>query len=357
MRQPILYRRIASRSISLLFYPKNVKIKPFYDIRAIVFIYFSLHLYDIETHNRMQMRTIITHLFIAMATIVAIANPHSTQLSDNSLLYQEPYTILPQYDEDEIAFSITTATTSFVTAEADNYSQIDNYDDDDEEIEYIPAGKRKKKKKRSFNSPRTKSFWGFVAGYTSKLWSKETPDGNVTNVGLFDSSWLHGIQFGIRYNPLFKYGFGLNTGLYYEYYHYKSALIEDFNAAEQYYYYNTLNEHAIRFPLHVEYRLNFAKSFQLFFYGGFTAEYAFLGNMSKTRQGEYTPFEDNKDIYGSIIPSGERYNVAFSYGGGIRIGAIQFNVSTEKGLINVSPSKEYVLKQNKPLNIAMSIMF
>lgn len=306
----------------------------------------------------MKARIIITLLSIAMAVTMAIATPRSMMLlCNNSSPYHEPYTIHTLYDEAEIAFSLTTATTSIVTAEADSYSQINDYnDDDDEEIEYIPAGKRKKKKKRSFNSPRTKSFWGFVAGYTSKLWSKETPDGNVANVGLFDSSWLHGIQFGIRYNPLFKYGFGLNTGLYYEYYHYKSSLIEDFNEAGQYYY-KTLNEHAIRFPFHVEYRLNFAKSFQLFFYGGFTAEYAFLGNMSKTRQGEYTPFEDNKDIYGSIIPSDKRYNVSFSYGGGIRIGAIQFNVSTEKGLIDVSPNKEYILKQNKPLNVSMSIMF
>lgn len=237
-----------------------------------------------------------------------------------------------------------------------------HYDDDNNSSYYYAASTQKSnrgtKKKKGFNAPKTNDFWGVAAGYASKVWSKTVPPADKSNVGVYNDGWLHGIQFGIRFNPQFKYGFGLDTGLYYEYYHNKSSFFDDGVDEEgTFSYYKTLNEHVVRLPLHLEYRLNFSKNFQIFFYGGLTADYILSGNMSYTRQGYMSPYEVNKDIYGTIIPSAKRYNASLSFGGGFRFSALQFNVGSQLGLIDVSPSPDYELRQNNPLSVTLSVMF
>lgn len=222
----------------------------------------------------------------------------------------------------------------------------------------IHKNDRVAKKKKGFNAPKTNDYWGIAAGYASKVWSKQTLPDNKENVGVYDNGWLHGIQFGIRFNPQFKYGFGLDTGIYYEYYHNKSAIYDDgVNEEGTFSYFKTLNEHVVRIPLHLEYRMNFSKNFQLFFYGGLSADYILSGNMTYTQQGYQSPYEVNKKIYGTIIPSAKRYNASLSFGGGFRFSALQFNIGSQMGLINVSPSEEYELRQNNPLSVTLSVMF
>lgn len=237
-----------------------------------------------------------------------------------------------------------------------------NYSTKDDDSEVVVSSskkykKTKKKKKKGFNAPKTDSFWGVSAGYTSKVWKKEQA-GVKSDVGLYGSDWLHGIQFGVRFNPLFKYGFGMSIGLQYEYYHNKSSLLTNDSEPENTFnYYQTLSKHVLRLPIHLEYRLNFSKSFQLFFYGGIVADYIISGEMDFVKEGELNSYLVDRNIYGTIIPSAKRYNASLLYGGGIRIYAVQFNVNSEMGLINLSPSEEYILKQNNPLTIALSIMF
>lgn len=211
--------------------------------------------------------------------------------------------------------------------------------------------------KKKFNHPQTDDYWGLAAGYVSKSWTRQNASGEKTNIGVYDDGWLHGIQFGIRYNPQFNYGFGMDTGLYYEYYHNKSSQCIEERPEGTFKYFKTLNEHVLRLPIHLEYRLNFTQEFQLFFFGGVAGEYVLSGNMSFTEQGYQAPYEVDKNIYGTIIPSAQRYNVAASFGGGFRFSALQFNIGSELGLLNVSPSADYILKQNKPLHVTLSIMF
>ena len=62
----------------------------------------------------------------------------------------------------------------------------------------------------------------------------------------------------------------------------------------------------------------------------------------------------------AVLPqtiSAKRYNASLSFGGGFRFSALQFNVGSQIGLIDVSPSTEYSLRQNNPLSVTLSIMF
>ena len=299
----------------------------------------------------MKRIVIIAFILCATTSFLGIATPQSSTIERGDILCDYLDTSI----SNESISNLDTTIDTYTSAQYAHNTATEQYDD---EIEIIPAKKKKSKKKKSFNSPKTKNFWGFTLGYTSKNWRKRLPTGEESTIYFEDGKNLHGIQIGIRFNPLFKYGFGIDTGLYYEYYHYRYTLLQEESEEGNKYLYKTLNEHIVRIPLHLEYRLNFSRSFQLFIFGGITADYIIYGSMSTSNQNNLNSTSETiTDIYGTTIPSESRFNIAWSFGGGIRFGAIQFNVTSTRGFLNCTPNKEYIIEQDNPLNISMSVMF
>ena len=111
-------------------------------------------------------------------------------------------------------------------------------------------------------------------------------------------------QFGIKVNPMFKYGFGLNTGLYYIY---GDALDQSVHA-----------------PFYLEYRFHIGPRFHLFIEGGAGFDWVF-------KKSKYL----------------QPYNITMDVGGGFRFGSIQINAGTGFGMIDVSRYKEINTKKNK----------
>ncbi len=115
-----------------------------------------------------------------------------------------------------------------------------------------------------------------------------------------------GIQVGVRAEPLFKYGFGLNTGL----------------NLEGYFSDDSGEKYAANVPLHLEYRFNFSKMFNLFVYGG--AGFNLGSNSSLNAINVYTTSE---------------------YGAGMRINHVQFNVGQSSlltGAVNNDFKKSFI---------------
>lgn len=137
----------------------------------------------------------------------------------------------------------------------------------------------KSKAKKCFNCPKTENTWGLTLGYAQ-----------------FNHYYsLDGIQFGLRAEPLFKYGFGLNTGI--------NLLGYSENLFDAQLFEYGFDAYAVNIPLHLEYRLNFSKYFNVFAYGG-------VGFNVLT----------NSDFDAYSLPA------TFEYGGGFRISHVQFNV-------------------------------
>jgi len=126
-----------------------------------------------------------------------------------------------------------------------------------------------------FNCPKTNNSWGLTVGYTQQT---------------IDSYSMDVTQLGLKAEPLLKYGFGLNTGINLLGYS-KKLFDSDFEA------------YAVNIPLHLEYRLNFSKWFNILAYGG-------VGFNARTNT--------NFDKY--VFPA------TLEYGGGFRVSRIQFNV-------------------------------
>jgi tetratricopeptide (TPR) repeat protein len=138
----------------------------------------------------------------------------------------------------------------------------------------VTATQKPVRTRNCFNCPGTRDNWGLTLGYAD-----------------YDNA--EGVLFGPKFEPLFKYGFGLNTGINFEARSYKIYEIYEFE----------FDRYTINIPLHLEYRLNFSKWFNMFFYGG-------LGFNAVT----------DADFSDYLLP------VTFEYGGGFRISHIQFGI-------------------------------
>lgn len=101
-----------------------------------------------------------------------------------------------------------------------------------------------RKKNTCFNCPLSNNNWGISAAYI------------MSSLEDFE-----GFSIGLKYEPLFKYGFGLNTGLNLEFH--QTDYLDNYN-----YYYPQNEFYAINLPLHLEYRLNFYKGFNIYGFGG-----------------------------------------------------------------------------------------
>ena len=211
-----------------------------------------------------------------------------------------------------------------------------------------------------FNCPKGygKPF-GISAGYVSKDWIYTYADGSTAKASVFDEKTLHGLQAGIRWEPVLKYGFAFDTGLYYEYYNDKSDLLSDVDDMGAYNYYMIFQEHNIHFPVHVEYRLNFSRNFQMFAYAGASLDYALYGRFDCYEDGYDQPYYTvDEGVYtDDVMTDTRRFNASLSFGAGFRIYSWQINAGHRMGLVNMSSSSEYVVKQNNPLNITVSFMF
>ena len=145
------------------------------------------------------------------------------------------------------------------------------------------------KEKKCFNCPKMHDNWGLTLGYTQQT---------------IDNYSVEVLQFGLKAEPLFKYGFGLNTGL--------NLVGSSENSINSQFFEYGFDSYAVNIPLHMEYRLNFSKWFNIFGYGG-------VGFNVTTN-----PNFDNYNLPGT-----------FEYGGGIRIGHVQFNVGSSMYLGNL----------------------
>ena len=215
-----------------------------------------------------------------------------------------------------------------------------------------------------FNTPYWETRpWGFSIGYVQKQWVYKTlPEyaselGSVVErYGVFaeegEAKVANGLQVGIRYEPQFQYGFGLNTGLFYEFYYDKSKDYSDSDGR----YFLKWKEHSLNIPLHVEFRANFSEGFQFFVYGGASID---IGISSTITFHDYNYDRDYEpmDIYGDEYEM-KRFNASWEAGAGFRFKGIQLQGQVAHGLIDMaSRGSDYSAMQDKPLSISLSFMF
>lgn len=164
---------------------------------------------------------------------------------------------------------------------------------------------------------------GFSMGYVTKQWvTKGEGEMYKENVWGEENKKLHGLQIGLHFQPCFSWGLGLYTGLFYEYYMSWSDEMKDNG------YMDKFQEHCAYVPVHVYYRLPFAKKFALSVHGGVGMDCGIYAIFSSTEDDNVEPVTD---YYGEEgWPN--RFNLSAEVGVGLRMGPVQLKGQYSKGL-------------------------
>jgi len=199
------------------------------------------------------------------------------------------------------------------------------------------------KQKGPFNSPKRKTMTLFSLGYVHKVLNISSAGNDKCIINETINPSIGGILFGFRYNPLFKYGFGLNTGIFGQYFSVLknnqtitgSIPEKDINFACLV---SPRSSFEINIPLHLEYRFHFTQHFQIFIEGGAGIDFVFK-----------TPFTSNLYV-GETLHDGynlytKPFNPTVDFGGGFQIYQIQINISSSLGLLNISKDPNIKIKQ------------
>lgn len=183
--------------------------------------------------------------------------------------------------------------------------------------------------RKSFTWPWEREYeaapMGFSIGYVTKQWvttgEGEQLKENIVWGGAY-SKRLHGMQFGLHFQPCLSWGLGFYTGLFYEFY---ISSNEEYRDMGQY---DNFVEHDMYLPVHAYYRLPFAEKIALSIHGGVGFD---CGLMAKFTSTDYPDAEPNTDYYGlDYWP--KRFNVSGEIGVSLRLGAVQLNFQYSKGL-------------------------
>lgn len=208
--------------------------------------------------------------------------------------------------------------------------------------------------KLPWNSPLHRYPWGISLAYTQKSFKENGGEKH----GWWRESGMSGVQVGVKYNPQFDHGLGINTGIYYEYYYDSSTSIkvpERFNMDDH--CKATLQEHDIYVPIHAEFSVHISKRFRIFVFGGLGIDYTLsaketLGNCDESS--ESFNGTGNDDAYDAV--GYNKFGATLDYGGGFSIEGLQIRVTKGTGLNNISKNNGADVKLDR-LNVSASIHF
>lgn len=184
---------------------------------------------------------------------------------------------------------------------------------------------------------------GLSIGYSAKRlvspsykgpWIGDDEDGAIkTNPSL---------KAGLYWAPEFKYGIGLQGGVYYEWSTYVSPSDAPYSVE--------ISEHTVSFPLRVQYRYEILKDLSVFAYTGpsFDVSVEYKTTVSafgmKETLYEYGEYSDLR-----------QFNLLWGVGIGVRYNCVQLMMGGDWGLIDISKSTP--AKLNKPFFVTLSYVF
>lgn len=189
------------------------------------------------------------------------------------------------------------------------------------------SGSRNGKLKFNPTPQGRKRPFGISIGYTSKQMALGPLKVSMLSEEIGKTS--PALMVGFYWAPEFKYGIGIQTGLYYE------------MAA-----YNSATEHTLSIPLRVQYRYEIIRDLSVFLYTGPSFD-IHLANL--------TYHDGEKDDNYKGDSSLNRFQMLWGVGAGVRWKDLQLMMGGDWGL--TSYYKGDAVKVNKPFFISLSYLF
>lgn len=206
------------------------------------------------------------------------------------------------------------------------------------------SGSRNGKLKFNPTPQGRKRPFGISIGYTSKQMALGPLKVSMLSEEIGKTS--PALMVGFYWAPEFKYGIGIQTGLYYELAAYNGTYTdyEDYYNEVEKSYSNT--EHTLSIPLRVQYRYEIIRDLSVFLYTGpsFDIHLAYLAS-----------YGGEKDDYYKGDSSLNRFQMLWGVGAGVRWKGLQLMMGGDWGLTNYY--KGDAVKVNKPFFISLSYLF
>ena len=158
------------------------------------------------------------------------------------------------------------------------------------------------------------------------------------------------LQIGLTWSPEFRYGIGLQTGLYYEM-SYQSKTMSEAGVSVK----GSLSDHNLSIPLRVQWRYEIVPDWSVFVYTGPSFDIGVGGKIKQSGEafGESASFEES--IYDKEYGF-RRFNMLWGVGAGVRWKFLQLRIGGDWGLLNINRMDEKVTL-SKPLHVTLSYMF
>ena len=144
-------------------------------------------------------------------------------------------------------------------------------------------------------------------------------------------------QIGFSWSPEFRYGIGLQTGIFYE-----------LSADSYKRYYIKIDEHTLSIPLRVQWRYEIIRDLSLFIYTGPSFDIGLVYNIKERGR--------KIDAYKHIDSDFSRFHMMWGVGAGVRWKFLQLNIGGDWGLTPLYKS-ESGAHLNKPFHITLSYRF
>lgn len=221
--------------------------------------------------------------------------------------------------------------------------------------------------KNKFTWPWDKVYYpapvGIAVNYVNKQWATIEKHREYKNdVWGKENMYLHGVQAGIHFQPCFSFGLGLYTGIFYEYY---MSINKDIDINQNSYEseilaLNKFEEHNLYVPLHLYFRLPFAKKVALSFHGGLGVDYGCYAKFSSSNESSNLLYEDyygENHIYSieGEYKFPERLNLSWEVFAGLRFWGLQINAGYTRGFTKQNMFEGLSTQQNK-LTLGLSIV-
>lgn len=198
-----------------------------------------------------------------------------------------------------------------------------------------------------FNGGYQESPVSFFFGYQNKVWETQYDDGPVKeNFFGEPGKRLHGFSFGFMYQPCFKWGLGLRTGIACEIYISNSSYVKEKQ-------FDDFTEVDLNFPLHATYRIPLSHKVSIAPFAGVGFNIALHGQY--TEHNRYYDIIDGcwyDDPYHETQQYGhnqwpKRTNISAEFGFTTRIYDVNLSFTYSRGLTNHYVNNGYKSRQDK----------
>ncbi len=220
------------------------------------------------------------------------------------------------------------------------------------------SGSQKKSGGLKFNpEPLGNHPLGISIAYTSKQ-LKEVEGRDVSK-----SPWVYfgddeykktsaSLRAGVYWAPEFRYGIGIQTGLYYE----LSTSSYESGDDDSYYLKISGSEHTLSVPLRLQYRYEIIPDLSVFLYTGpsfdISLSYTYVYKDS-WRGNAWNEWKSNLYEEGDV----SRFNVLWGVGAGVRWKRLQLMLGGDWGISNLSRDDSVKARLNKPFHISFTYLF